>query len=187
MPSPTPEDLHAQADALWRSTNPADPSADSFAQAVELVLTGRTGAPRRVANWVQALHRYEGHWGENERSPRENTRARDTLPADERRLGEWARYQRRFADQLNGYQHARLDVSPAFEWDPLETLWQTRFMACATFVRINRRLPRLHADDRAEFLLARWLGRQLHRLQTGRLEQTRADDLHRLLRISRRL
>lgn len=121
MPLPRPEDLHAQSDALWRSTNLADPAADRFAQAVELVLAGQAAAPRRVANWMQALHRYERHWGENGRSPRENTRARDTLPADERRLGEWARYQRRFEDQLNGYQHARLDVSPAFEWDPLET------------------------------------------------------------------
>lgn len=187
MPSPTPEDLHTQANALWRSTNPVDPAADRFAQTVELVLAGQTGVPRRVVSWVRTLHRYEDHWDENGRSPRENTRARDTLPAEERRLGEWARYQRRFEDQLNGYQHARLDVSPAFEWDPLETLWQARFLACQTFVRINRRLPRLHADDHAEFVLARWLGRQLYRLQRGRLEQARADELHRLLRVSRRL
>ncbi|WP_448711954.1 hypothetical protein [Microbacterium profundi] len=108
-----------------------------------------------------------------------------SLSAEERNLGEWARYQRRFEDQLNAYQRARLDVSPAFEWDPLEALWRARFIECLSFVQANRRLPRLHADERVEFVLARWLGRQMQRLQTGRLDQKRTDELQGLLRFSR--
>lgn len=109
-----------------------------------------------------------------------------TLTDEERNLGEWARYQRRFEDRLNAYQRARLDVSPAFDWDPLEHIWNERFAACVAFFEKTGTLPRLNAADTAEFTLARWLGRQLHRLKTGRLEQKRADALHRLLRLRKR-
>lgn len=186
MPTSTPAELHVQADALWRSIHPDDPAADHFSDIVRLLLKGRSGTPRRVTKWVNVLHRYEEHWHQTGRHPRENTRARDTLPDAERRLGEWARYQRRFEHQLNGYQRARLDVSPAFEWDPLDTRWQARLTECENFVRRTGELPRLRAEHRDEFVLARWLGRQLHRLQTGRLEQKHAAELQRLLWISRR-
>ncbi len=88
------------------------------------------------------------------RAPRENTRARTTLGDEERRLGEWARYQRRFEDQLNAYQRARLDVSPAFDWDPLESVWRTNLAACVTFVKDMGDLPRLNGEDAREFALA---------------------------------
>lgn len=185
MPSPTPTELHNHADAFWRSTHPDDAVAAQYAEAAALLFSGRSGAHRRASNWVCTLHRYEDHWRETGHAPREKTRAMASLPTEERNLGEWARYQRRFKDQLNAYQHARLDVSPAFEWDPLEALWRARFIDCVTFVRANRRLPRLHADERDEFVLARWLGRQMHRLQTGQLDQKRTDELQALLRLSR--
>lgn len=186
MPAPSHEELHAQALALWHSTQPNDPAAMIYADAVTILFIGGSVRQRRATKWIVTLHRYEDHWREIGHAPRENTRDRSTLPDEERNLGEWARYQRRFEDQLNGYQRARLDVSPAFEWDPLETQWRGRFVACVTFVQINGRLPRLHADDRDEFALARWLGRQLYRLQSGRLDQKRARELHHLIRISRR-
>lgn len=185
MPSLTPAELHTRADALWRSTHPDDPVAERYAEATALLFNGRSGAQRRATNWVSTLHRYEDYWRVVGHTPREKTRAMASLPAEERNLGEWARYQRRFEDQLNAYQRARLDLSPAFEWDPLETLWRARFIECMTFVQANRRLPRLHADDRVEFALARWLGRQLLRLQDGRLDQKRTEKLHDLLRLSR--
>lgn len=183
VPAPTPDDLHVLADALWRSLDPDDPRAIRYSAAASAILAGAPVGPKRAVKWITTLHRYESHWRVAGRTPRENTRARTTLTDEERRLGEWARYQRRFEDQLNAYQRARLDVSPAFEWDPLERVWRTRFIACVQFVEATGTLPRLRADDGAEFVLARWLGRQLHRLQTGALEQQRATDLHRLLRL----
>jgi hypothetical protein len=180
---PTPEDLHVRADALWRRAGAEDSAAERYARAAWLILHGRPVSHRRAANWVSTLHRYEDHWREAGRAPRENTRAKSTLPDDERNLGEWARYQRRFEDRLNAYQRARLDVSPAFDWDPLEHIWHQRFDACVVFLEQTGALPRLNAEDTAEFALARWLGRQLHRLQTGRLDKKRTDALHRLLRL----
>lgn len=186
VPTPTPADLHARADAIWRLAYPNDVGADIYSAAAAALLEGLSARSQRAAKWVQTLHRYEDHWRERGHAPRENTRARHTLSPEERRLGEWGRYQRRFEDQLNAYQRARLDVSPAFEWDPLERLWRERFDACSRFVDQTHALPRLSADDREEFVLARWLGRQLHRLQDGALEVSRAEDLNRLLRRSRR-
>lgn len=187
MPVPSPDDLHAQADALWRTANPDDPNAERYSEAVALILQQRSTLIRRAANWICVLHRYEVHWHRIGHAPREKTRARETLDDEERRLGEWGRCQRRFEDQLNAYQRARLDVSPAFEWDPWEHVWRANLAACAAFLRDTGSLPRLNGADDAEFALARWLGRQLRRLQTGRLEAERAHALHRLIRLAGRL
>ncbi|WP_409046900.1 hypothetical protein AB2L57_09260 [Microbacterium sp. HA-8] len=59
----------------------------------------------------------------------------------------------------------------------------------ATCVRFFERtcvVPRLNASDGAEFALARWLGRQLHRLRIGSLEQNRAEAINWLLRMRQR-
>lgn len=186
MRASTPAELHAEAEQLRRSEGPVDPVADRFATVVTLVLDDQVVPQRRAVNWISSLHAYEDHWRDLGRAPRENTRARATLTDEERHLGEWARYQRRFEGGLNAYQRARLDVSPAFEWDPLDRVWNERFEACERFVIAHRTLPRLHAADRTEFLLARWLGRQLLRLRSGRLEEVRTRQLHRLLREARR-
>ncbi len=160
--------------------------ANRFAAVVTLVLDDQVVTQRRAANWISSLHAYEDHWRDLGRAPRENTRARTTLTDEERHLGEWARYQRRFEGGLNAYQRARLDVSPAFEWDPLERGWYQRFQECERFLAVHGALPRLHAANPSEFVLARWLGRQLSRLQGGRLESNRAEELHRLLNRARR-
>lgn len=187
MPAPTPEELHARAERRLRATGPVDPISERFAASVTAVLDGDAVRQRRALNWITSLHAYEEHWWRVGRMPRENTRARTTLPDDERHLGEWARYQRRFEGGLNAYQRARLDVSPAFEWDLLERAWNQRLDECATFLSTAGRLPRLRAAEPSEFVLARWLGRQLLRLQCGRLETKRAVELHRLLRKARRV
>lgn len=180
--TPTADDLHASADALRQSTDPNDCGAKAYAAAASAMLNGQPVTFRRAANWLSALQRYEDHWRRHGHAPRENTRARHTLTAEERRLGEWGRYQRRFEEQLNAYQRARLDVSPAFEWDPLGRLWRKSFAACVRFLNERGTLPRLNSSDLIEFRLARWLGRQLRRLQSGALDQTHAQDLNRLLR-----
>ena len=187
MRASTPAELHAEAEQLRQANGPVDPAGDRFAAVVTLVLDDQVAHQRRAVNWITALHAYEDHWRHHGRAPRENTRARTTLSDEERHLGEWARYQRRFEGALNEYQRARLDVSPAFEWDPLDRVWNERFEACERFVTAQRKLPRLHAADRTEFVLARWLGRQLLRLRSGRLEKARSRQLHRLLRGARRV
>ncbi|MBM7827694.1 helicase associated domain-containing protein [Microbacterium aurum] len=116
------------------------------------------------------------------RTPRESTRARATLSDDERHLGEWARYQRRHEKQLNVYQHARLDVSPAFAWDIRAAAWERSFETCLAHRARTGKLPRLNGADPEEFALARWLGRQLRELQLGRLDATRGRQLEALLR-----
>ncbi|WBM79880.1 hypothetical protein KIV56_17190 [Cryobacterium breve] len=141
----------------------------------------RRGGSKRADNWEAALHRYEEFARTHGHTPRENTRDRASLPGVERRLGEWARYQRRYADTLTSFQKIRLDVSPAFNWDPLDSVWQARLADCVRHVRDTGRLPYLNGADPAEFALARWLGRQLRQLQTGTLRTDRAVRLTELL------
>ncbi|MCY7286927.1 MAG: hypothetical protein LH624_01405 [Cryobacterium sp.] len=180
-----PADHYARAVKLWRKTGEPDAQSASYAEADRLLSSGREpehgGSSKRAANWVAALHRYEDYARTHGRNPRENTRDRATLPGDERRLGEWARYQRRFPDTLTSYQKIRLDVSPAFHRDPLERVWQAQLAACLRHLRDHGRLPYLNGSERAEFTLARWLRRQLRQLQTGTLHKDRAILLTHLL------
>jgi hypothetical protein len=182
----TPSALAARATALWNQEADLDQRSARYAEADRLAangdLAGR-GANKRASNWVTALTRYEGFWRESGRTPRENTRNRASLPAAERRLGEWSRYQRRFEDNLCRYQKIRLDISPAFSWDPLEHEWQLSLGKCIRHVQEMGRLPYLNAADPAEFALARWLGRQLRQLQAGTLPESRTAHLAALLRL----
>lgn len=182
----TPTALHARAVALWNRNADADPRSAQYAEADRLGanadLAGHA-ANKRAANWVAALMRYEDFWREKGRTPRENTRNKSSLPAAERRLGEWGRYQRRFEDNLCRYQKVRLDISPAFSWDPLEHEWQQSLGRCIRHVQETGRLPYLNAAEHAEFALARWLGRQLRQLQAGTLPESRAVRLAALLRL----
>src|SRR5690606_11133766 len=106
-------------------------------------------------------------------------------PVGERRLGEWARYQRRFEADLTGYQRARLCVSPAFEWDPWEANWERQLDGCRQYFAREGRLPILTGTDPAEFRLARWLARALRQRQNGRLDSQRSKALAELLHSSR--
>jgi len=141
--------------------------------------TTETGGSRPT-NWILALHNFETFARVEGRTPRENSRVRGSVPASERRLGEWARYQRRFEDGLCAYQRARLDVSPHFVWDIGESAWKHQFDACVRFRLSNRRLPALTSQDDDEFALARWLGRQLKALQLGLLRSDRSSRIEQL-------
>lgn len=108
---PSLEELHAQADALWRSIQPDDPAAEMYTEAVTSLHAGESVTQRRATKWITTLHRNEDHWWATGHTPRENTRARSTLADEDRTLGEWARCQRRFEDQPNSYQRARLGMT----------------------------------------------------------------------------
>jgi len=178
-------DLHRRAVALLTGIAPSDDKSERFrlADAIASGVETASAAERNVRadRWVENLHRYERWWLVHGRTPREKTRNAATLPVDERHLGEWARYQRRFEANLSRYQVHRLDVSSAFEWDPQEAAWEHNQQGCVRHARETGALPRLNPDDRTEFLLARWLSRQLRQLQTRTLREARAVRLQELL------
>lgn len=180
----SPTSLHIRAIKLWPTGQPWDPSSVQFRDSEAAVLD--PGNPRAVSTrsikWIANLHRHEQFWRGHGRSPRERTRDLSTLPAFERRLGEWARYQRRTEERLCAFQVIRLDVSPSFRWDPQETRWTHSWEACARHLRKTGSLPRLNSVDAAEFALARWLGRQLRLRRIGMLLPERADRLDRMVR-----
>lgn len=173
--------LHALAQTLAHSTHPDDPAAARYAEAARRHLASEPIVHIRATKWITTLHRYELFVDEHGRTPRENTRARHTLHDDERHLGEWGRYQRRYEQQLNAYQRARLEVSPAFEWDLRAANWHRNLTACHLHRLQTGQLPRLNGEDATEFALARWLGRQLRRLQRRQLEDEQDRQLNALL------
>ena len=181
---PAPEELHRWALRRWRANNETDPASEPYVLADWVVTFGieTEQLPSKWAmNWSRALRRYEQFWCDVGRSARENTKVRTTLPVSERLLGEWARYQRRFEDHLTAFQEIRLEVSPAFSWDPVDSAWNTRLDACRRHVDTTGRLPFLNGHNAVEFALARWLNRQLHQLQIGTQPQARAARLTELL------
>ena len=180
----TPAGLCLKAFALWQAEDATDDSHaywtvdNDTSNGVEV--SARTSS-RRANKWVHKLHSYEDFWRAVGRSPRENTRNLSTLPSGERRLGQWGRYQRRFEDNLCRYQEIRLDVSPAFRWDPHEEAWQARIDACIKHRQTTGRLPYLNSSDAIEFGHARWLARQIRQLQYGTQPPTRAVRLETFL------
>jgi len=183
----SPRTLYIFASALWAETADEDQRSVLY-EAAEEKTTRDSGAPvpARQFRWIRRLHAYEKFWAEDGRSARENTRNRATLPADERRLGEWARYQRRFEAELSEYQRLRLDVSPAFDWDPQEASWRKNMTACLSFLDRTGSLPRLDPTNRDQFALARWLARQFRLFQTGALPTVREEAIARLVSTAQR-
>jgi len=174
----TPAELCRQAFVLWQSEVVTDDRSLACWVADYETSNGVTisaqSTSRRANTWVVKLHRYEDFWRVEGRSPRENTRSLSTLPIPERRLGQWGRYQRRVEENLSRYQEIRLDVSPAFRWDPHEEAWQARIDSCIQHREATGRLPYLNSTDPVEFAHARWLARQLRQLQRGTQPPTRA-------------
>ena len=76
-----------------------------------------------------------------------------------------------------GFQILRLDLSPAFEWDPHDHAWQENFDDCVQHDDLTGKLPYLNGADWREFALARWLGLQLRQLQMGTQSESRAAQL----------
>jgi hypothetical protein len=180
------QQLHAAAVELWWEEHPDDPSSERDVEASHsIAFTQPPGAgttSRRALAWAQRLRTYEDFCLEAQRTPRENTRNRVPLPAEERRLAEWARYQRRFESHLSDFQRVRLDLSPAFEWDPVSSAWARRFAECSTQINELHRLPYLNSADTQEFALARWLNRQLRRQLTGTLSPHQSAALAELIK-----
>jgi hypothetical protein len=181
--------LYLDAIAAWADEDRNDDDgsieyASAEARSIGLP-TGEDRPGRRAARWVSTLYSYELHWSRAGHAPREKTRDASTLPEWERRLGEWARYQRRFERKLTSYQRVRLDRSPAFDWDPSEAAWDRALNEAIRIVISNGRLPYLNGDDPSEFAVARWLGRQLRRGQNGNLSARRATLLDGLLNLAR--
>lgn len=168
-----------------QENHPWDLRSATYRDAEAAIVAAVTGGARNALVWVSTLHRYEQFWREEGRSPRENTRNRQALPAPERRLGEWARYQRRYRDGLCRYQVVRLEVSPAFEWDPQEASWLANLAACDRHRRRTGALPHLSRTDAVEFALARWLNHQLKHLRMGTLSRNRERALLALLATGR--
>jgi hypothetical protein len=181
---PTPAQLHQRAMELWPADSEWDARSSLLRSIEAAVVTGvaelHPKDGRRAANWIGTLHRHEQFWRARERSPREKTRNAATLPDEERWLGEWSRYQRR-TTRLVRYQVIRLDVSPSFSWDPQQSAWIANYEACSRHKRMNGSLPRLTSADRDQFVLARWLDRQLGQLRAGALPHRRARLLRELL------
>lgn len=192
----TPRKLYLKATDIWLATadddqrsasyNAAEKQATTTMPANLIETSESTEIPRRPSNWILALLEYEGFWRTHLRAPRENTRNRATLPPAERRMGEWARYQRRFQARLCAYQCVRLDISPAFEWNPQDAAWRQNLAASAKRIVATGKVPHHDSSDPTEFVLARWLGRQLRQRQSGTLLPDRASQLESLLQISHR-
>lgn len=179
--NPDPAQLHKLARERWLASETEDPLAERYSAAMESILTGSGHGAARPLTWARCLLRYEMFTAARGSAPRDGIRAETSVDGVERRLGGWARYQRRSADRINAYQRARLDVSPAFAWDERASAWQRSLRACLEHRMRTGELPHLNGMDPIEFALARWLGRQLRALQQGQLEEFRAQQLNDLL------
>jgi hypothetical protein len=84
-------------------------------------------------------------------------------------------------DQLCRFQLGRLDLSPAFVWDPLQEEWDEQLKALGDFVEKRKTLPRLTYLDLDQFALARWLGRPRAALRAGTMSEERRGRLTGLL------
>lgn len=182
----TSRTLYLHASILWGAVADTDPRSARYAAAEDRITLNSDGSvPPRQRRWISQLHTYEAFWVEHGKSARENTRDRSSLPDEERRLGEWARYQRRNRAALCIYQTIRLDVSPAFEWDPQTAAWNSNIAACRRHLLTTGTLPILDASDPDQFTLARWLGRQLDLRRRHLLPPSRATQLDTLMDMSK--
>ncbi|MFE4951090.1 hypothetical protein ACFQ9V_13390 [Leifsonia sp. NPDC056665] len=180
--------IHFDAATALAEEGEADDASIRYlsAEAKDLGLPANNTRPgARAEIWVERLYSYELHWVAEGRAPREHTRDLSTLPGWERRLGEWARYQRRFDRELSKFQRLRLDRSPAFDWDPNEAAWDRALNAAIQIVVREQRLPYLNGNDRSEFVVARWLGRQLRLRKAGALSKRRETLFDALLSLAR--
>lgn len=177
----TPHDIHRAALTRWRNEYPDDASSQAYVDAEILALEGDRSTARRPARWIATLLEYEAFTHTHGRTPREKPGTNTPLTQVERRLAEWARYLRRFEENLSDYQVARLEESPAFVWDLRNSAWGNTFERCTTFANEHGRLPHLNQANTTEFALARWLRRQLHHQHTGSADRARVSQIEALL------
>ena len=176
--------IHESAVKRWQDHYMYATGSLPYIQAELEVIHGRRSAALRPARWIDTLHSYETFSQSHGRTPREKPIGQSECLQAERRLAEWARYQRRFEENLNNFQVARLDTSPGFEWDLREHSWGSMLQRCVVFSQDHGRLPHLNISSRAEYVLARWLRRQLHRQRAGVAEPSRTAKIEALLRLN---
>ena len=185
------QELHEKAVRLWRATKALDRQSERDEAAGRSVAYGVPvawdGAAKWALKWARSLATYEAFWSTSNpnRAPRENTRNRESLSQEERNHGEWARRRRRYRIRLSAFQIERLNVSPAFRWDPVQSTWAARLQECQIFFEKKGQQPRLNSADPHEYQMARWLNRQLHKLREGSLSPARAAGLDAFLRHDR--
>ena len=97
--------------------------------------------------------------------------------AEETRLAEWLREQRRYQDRLSSWQIEMLESLPGFDWRPRDDVWDRYFEAYVQFVRTNGRVPRASSSHEDERQLAIWVTRQRYLHRRARLPKHRADEL----------
>ena len=117
--------------------------------------TNPATASRRIRVWLERCVAVESFVLEANRYPTEA--AAD--PA-ERLLGTWLRYQRRARHTLSDYQRGRLELLPAWSWNPRSDTWHDQLHDYEDFVRQNGRAPRRGSADRRESTLAVWMMNQ---------------------------
>jgi hypothetical protein len=107
---------------------------------------------------------------------------RGTVSADEQRLADWIRYQRRPATRSLhcDYQRRRLETLPGFSWTPLDDQWNERFADFAAFVATHHRPPRYRSDNAEERAIAAWVTKQGRFIKLGTLPEDRVRKLNSL-------
>lgn len=145
--------------------------------------TSSAASRSRVSVWVDTVIAVEAFVDREGRLPRENNRAvRGTITAEERRLADWIRYQRRQATRVGhcDYQRRRLECIPGFLWDPRGDQWDVQFAEFARFVATHHHAPRYRSDDSHEKGLAAWAAKQREFIQKGTLPPRRLKKLRSL-------
>ncbi|WP_111720319.1 hypothetical protein [Homoserinimonas sp. OAct 916] len=170
---------------MWEKATADDLYATVYVDAGLLVSLNGERQPGRkfqlAAQWAAQLFLYELFWRTHGRRPRERTSSKKGVPTEERRLANWARYQKPLKEDLTEFRRIRLDISPAFAWEPSERNWADKLEACIRHVQNTRQLPRLNPDDPEEWALARWFKRELKKLKEGTLPRERVVPLAALI------
>jgi hypothetical protein len=183
--TPTPRELHDAAVIEAAKHPDTDPRSESYQRVNLLIAIDRDheviAGMRWEFKWAGKMADYEEFWRQTEKAPRQKGGKATPVPEAELRLGTWARDQRRFEGRLCRFQLARLDVSPAFVWDPRQKQWDKNLEAISDFVEKRKNLPRLISQDQDQLKLARWLGRQLAALRENTMLDNRRGPFIELL------
>jgi hypothetical protein len=189
--TPTPRQLHDAAVIESAKHPDTDPRVESYQLVDLLIAIDRDheviAGMRWEFKWAGKMADYEEFWRQKGKAPRQKGGEATPVPKAERRLGRWARYQRRFEGRLCRFQLARLDVSPVFVWDPRQQQWDKRLKELTNFVEKRKSLPRLTYLDEEQLKLARWLGRQLAALRDGTMPEKRRGPFTELLAYAEKL
>ena len=138
----------------------------------------------RTTAWVRMVRTVHGFTVHHGRLPKSYGRSRQVREkAEESRLAEWLRYQRRPGVQarLSDYQVRRLECVEGYSWDPAGERWDDHLFTYLAFVKAHERKPRYRSDDREEQRLAGWAAKQRHLLKRGLLSHAKAMEFQRAI------